>query len=837
MLIDASSIIPPNRSFTWQRLPSELHAVLAQMEPAVRVLPAVLACLLMCSLAPADQILRVDPAEVSLQGPRSIQQMVVSLYPETQQVRDVTAEVSYEVADPAIARISGSQLLPVANGSTTVTVRLCEHSITVPVTVAAVEQPAPISFNQEALAALTKASCNMGACHGSPSGKGGFRLSLRGYDPPLDLLTLRTEYQGRRTNVLAPDESLLLRKPLMEVAHAGGRRLKRGEPAHVVLREWIAEGLRSSPADEPQLERIEVYPRKRTFHQEGNRQQLVVFGYFSDGSRRDLSGLTVFSSSAESVATVDENGLVQKQGRGETAILARYLDKMDTSYLTFLEDVPGFAWNEPEASGFIDHLVGEKLRQHQIPPSELCSDDEFLRRVTLDLAGRLPTLEEATAFLNDQSPEKRRQLVDQLLDSPDHAAFWSLKWADVLRVNSNKVKTPGVHKFVRWIYSGVLNDQPMDQFARDLLTARGGVFENPPANYWRASRDPTDAVETTAQLFLGIRIQCAKCHNHPFERWTQDNYYGVAAAFARVGRKNGPTPDEEIIFVQEGGEVTQPRTGKTMPVHLLLQGDVETPAGVDRREVFANWLTQPDNPFFARATVNRIWGHLFGRGIVEPVDDFRDSNPPSNAPLLDELARQFVEHGYSRKWLIREIVNSRTYQRSAQSNPLNQHDELYFSHSVPRMLTAEQLLDSICAVTAVPEQFKGVPAGTAAAHLPEPPSDNYFLKIFGQPQREMACECERSTESNLSQALQMINGPTVHNKLRDDNGRINQLLTAGKSDEEIIRTLYLVAVSREPNAAELQASLAHVANSENRRLALEDVGWAIMNSKEFLFQH
>lgn len=785
----------------------------------------------------AQDALRLDPPQFTLIGNRASQQLVVTQLPETAQVRDVTGEATITPADTSIVRVEGSRVIPLANGTTTLSVTIGGATAAATVTVSGLEAPAPISFNNETLAALTKAGCNMGACHGSPSGKGGFRLSLRGYDPPLDLLTLRTEYQGRRTNIMAPDESLLLRKPLMEVAHAGGRRLRKGDPAHVVLREWIAEGLQTSPATEATLDRIEVYPQKRVFQAEGNRQQIIVTGYFSDGTTRDLTDLTVFSSSAESVATVDERGLVTKEGRGETAVLARYLDKMGTTYLTFLENVEGFAWNEPEADNFIDRLANDKLKQLQIPPSPLCSDDEFLRRVTLDLAGRLPSIDETTHFLQDSSPNKRELLVDRLLASSDHAAFWSLKWADVLRVNSNKLKSPGVYKFLQWIYAGVYNDQPLDAFARELLTSQGSVFENPSANYWRASRDPTDAVETTAQLFLGIRIQCAKCHNHPFERWSQDNYYGVAAAFARVGRKNGATPDEEVIFVQDGGEVTQPRTGKQMKVHLLLQGDVDVPAGEDRRSIFANWLTAPENPFFAKATSNRIWGHLMGRGIVEPVDDFRDSNPPSNAPLLEEMARQFTEHGYSRKWLIRQIVTSRTYQRSAHTTPLNESDELYFSHAVPRMLTAEQLLDGICAVTSVNEQFKGVPAGTPAAHLPEPPTDNYFLKIFGQPQREMACECERSTESNLSQALQMINGPTVHNKLRDDNGRINQLIAAGKNNEEIITTIYLAAVSRQPNSTEMAASLTHIANNENRRFALEDIGWAVMNSKEFLFQH
>ncbi|HVW00420.1 MAG TPA: DUF1549 domain-containing protein, partial [Planctomycetaceae bacterium] len=648
---------------------------------------------------------------------------------------------------------------PVADGPAQITVSVAGLTATAEATVKGMGQPSPVSFKNGTIAALSKSGCNMGACHGSPSGKGGFRLSLRGYDPALDIMTLRSEFYGRRTNTLDPSESLLLKKPLMEVAHGGGRRIRKGDPSHRVLFDWIAEGLRLDAATEPDLVKIQILPEGRVFQQASKRQQLIALGTFSDGSVRDVTPLTVFTSSNETVAKVDDNGLVTKQSRGETAVLARYLDKMATSYITFLEDVPGFAWNNPQENSFVDSLVFAKLKQLQILPSDLCTDEEFLRRSYLDATGRLPTVEEANAFLSNTSANKRDELVDKLVDSDDFASYWTLKWADVLRSNSKKLSAAGVHKFRLWIYESIRADKPFDQFARELLTARGSVSENPPAYYWKASRDPLDATETTAQLFLGIRIQCAKCHNHPFERWTQDNYYGIGAAFARVGRKPGRDKDDEVIFVQTGGEVTQPRTGAQMKTHLLLKGDVDVPADQDRREVFANWLTQPDNPFFAKATVNRVWGHLLGRGIVEPVDDFRDSNPPSNAPLLDKLADEFVKHNFSLKWAAKTIMKSRTYQLSSRKNQFNNADEIYASHATTRLLTAEQLLDAICQVTDVAENFPGLPPGTRATELPDPPTDHYFLKIFGQPQREMACQCERSNESNLSQALQMINGP------------------------------------------------------------------------------
>ncbi len=783
--------------------------------------------------------LELTPPAFTLTGPRAKQQLAVTGMFRADDPRDVTADAVIESSNPAIVRIENGIAYPVADGEADVTVKVADKAITAHVTVKQFGTPDPVSFKTETLAALTKSGCNMGACHGSPSGKGGFRLSLRGYDPPLDILTLKNEAYGRRTNPMQPDESLVLKKPLMEVAHGGGQRIQKNDPVHATLRQWIAEGLRLDPADEPDLLSIEIFPVKRVFQPEGKRQQTVVMGTFSDGTVRDVTALTVFSSSSESVAKVSEKGLVEKQGRGETAILARYLDKMSTSFLTFLDDVPNFAWNDSPEYNFIDRHVNDKLQQLRILASDLCTDEEFIRRATLDTCGRLPTIEETQAFLNDLSDDKRGKLVDILIESPDHAAFWTLKWADVLRANSGKLTAPGVAKFDRWIYDGILHDQPMDQFARELLTANGSVFENPAASYWKASREPTDAVETTAQLFLGIRIQCAKCHNHPFERWTQDNYYGLGAAFARVGRKPGQSENDEVIFAAPGGEVTQPRTGKTMQVHLLLKGDVNVPAEQDRREVFAEWLTSAENPFFAKAVSNRIWGHLLGRGIVEPVDDFRDSNPASNAKLLNELAQQFAEHNFSRRWLIKTIMASHTYQRSSRTNEFNKTDEIYASHAVVRMLGAEQLLDAISDVTAMPETFAGVPAGTRATQLPEPPTDNYFLKVFGQPQREMACECERSSESNLSQALQMINGPTVHNKLRADGGRVAQMIAATKSDDEIITTVYLAAVSRAPSSGEMQTAKNHIASvpADQRRLALEDIGWAVLNSKEFLFQH
>ena len=782
--------------------------------------------------------LTVTPEKFELAGNLARLQLLVTGNYAQAEVRDVTPVAEYVATSPNIVKIDKGVITPLANGTTEIIAKVAGKEAKVAITVKGMDKFSPVSFKNHTIAALSKAGCNMGACHGSPSGKGGFRLSLRGYDPVLDIVTLRTEYFGRRTNSLNPTDSLLLRKPLMELAHGGGRRIKKTDASYVMLRDWIGEGLKLDAETDPDLVKIEMFPATRVLLDASSRQQTLVLGHFADGSVRDVTALTVFTSSNENVARVNDDGLVEKVARGESAVLARYLDKMATSYVTFLENVPGFVWNSPAEHNFVDTLVHSKLKTLQILPSEVCTDEEFLRRAYLDTMGRLPTAEESLAYLSDKGSDKRNKLVDQLVDSDEFATYWSVALADVLRATTKKLTATGVQKFRLWIYEAVRTDMPVDQFTRELLTSRGSSLRYPAVNYWKASRDPQDATETTAQLFLGIRIQCAKCHNHPFERWTQDNYYGIGAAFARIGRKPGAETDEEVIFVAKTGDVTQPRTNKVMKTHLLLRGDVDVPADGDRREVFANWLTEPSNPFFARSMVNRIWGQLLGRGIVEPVDDFRDSNPPSNAALLDTLADGFVKNNFSRKWAVKTIMKSRTYQLSSRKNKFNTNDEIYFSHANTRMLTAEQLLDAICQFTGVNETFAGAPAGTRAVELAEPPTDHYFLKIFGQPQREMACQCERSSESNLSQALQMINGPVVHNKLRDANGRIAKLAAAkDKPDDEIITDLYLAALSRKPAAVELDAAKKHIAAGPDRKLALEDIGWALLNSKEFLFQH
>ncbi|MAQ90035.1 MAG: hypothetical protein CMM03_09300 [Rhodopirellula sp.] len=793
------------------------------------------------ALAADAQLERIEvyPAEVRLAGVREQAQLIVTGHYADGSIQDLTRAAAISTANAEVVTVQGTVAFPAANGEASLNVDVDGKTAAVKVVVENQDQPQPVSFLYDTLAALSKNSCNAGACHGSPSGKGGFRLSLRAFDPKLDELTLIREDFGRRTNSLDPDNSLLLLKPLMKVAHGGGRQIRADDPAYAVIRDWIAEGCQMDTAEAARPVRIDVYPKSgRVLKKPAVQQQLSVWAHYSDGSVRDVTPLAVYSSSDVEVADVDRNGLVEGQKRGEVAVVVRYLEFIESSFITFIEDVEDFVWNDPQVNNYIDDAVDQKLMQLKYLPSDLCTDEEFIRRVYLDVIGILPTLEEVTAFAADQDPNKRDKAVDQLLDRPEYSKFWALKWGDLLRLTSGQVTNEGVYKYYRWVERSFRENKPYDQFATELLTATGSTFSNPAANFYRTSKDMNDCVETISQVFLGARLQCAKCHNHPFERWTQDNYYGMAAFFNRVQRKNTKRANEMFIFVSQSGEVTQPRTQQQMKPWVPGQGDIENPNEFDRRLDFAKWLTEPDNPFFAKIEVNRIWSQVFGRGIVEPADDFRDTNPPSNALLLDQLAQDFVDNGYDRKKILATILKSRTYQTSYQPNDFNEDDTKYFSHYQPRLLSAEQLLDAICHVTQVAESFGGLPAGTKATHLPAPDLvNNEFLKIFGQPERQTVCACERTNESNLSMAIQFFNGPLIYGKLKDESNSFRKSMTDGKSNTEIITLLYNLAVCRNPSDTELKASLEHIESKEDRVEALEDICWAILNTNEFLFQH
>lgn len=789
--------------------------------------------------------LSAGPA-VLLNGPRSVHQLVVTGRYADGTERDLTPFCSWSAAPSGIVAIDANGFLePLADGTAVLAVKAGGRMTVVPVTVQNLARPQPVSFQHEVIAALNVGGCNAGACHGTPSGKNGFRLSLRGYDPPADHIQLTRDILGRRSDRLDPAASLILQKALGQVPHEGGQRFAATSVPSRAIRGWLGEGLQSDPAGTPGLVRIEAVPGSRVLHAPGRWQQLAVRGVFSDGSVRDVTRLTVFSSSDAGVADVSSTGLVEFSQPGEVAILCRYLEQLLPVRLTYLESRPNFRWPNPPENNYVDTHVFAKLKMLSLPPSDLCTDQEFLRRASMDLCGVLPEPAVTRAFLASTDKAKRAKLIDALLERPEYADFWTLKWSDVFRSSRKAIQVKGTHVFQQWLREHLAQNTPLDRVVRELLTANGSTYANPPANYYRIARDPQSLAETTAQLFLGVRMQCAKCHNHPFERWTQDDYYSTAAFFARVRQKKddetaGPDSkavEAEVVYLDRAGEVVQPRTNQTMPPRFL-GGTVPAVApGKDRRELFADWLTGEKNPFFARSVVNRVWFHLTGRGIVDPVDDFRDSNPPANEALLDALAKDFVTHHYDMKHLIRTIMNSRTYQLSAQSDELNRDDTKYFSHAVTKLYGAEQLLDAICYATDVPEKYAGLPLGTRAVQLPDGEVNHPFLKTFGQPGRELACECERESDSNLAQALQLINGPTINEKLRKPDNRIGKLLAKKVPDAEILGELYLALLTRPPTVEEVKATVEYVGKAKDKRKAWEDVLWALLNAKEFLFRH
>ncbi|MDB5334618.1 MAG: hypothetical protein JWN70_237 [Planctomycetaceae bacterium] len=816
----------------------------------------------------------VLPETLRLSGARAVQQILVTGRYADGSERDLTRVCVLKLETADIATISPTGYLQTQKaGQTTLIVQAGEQTVRVPVVVDGFDKPQPVSFRHDFIAALNVAGCNAGACHGIPSGRGGFKLSLRGYDPAADFVELTHAALGRRIDRFNPDASLILKKGLGQVPHEGGLRLVSINPAPAqTIRGWLAEGLRDDPADLPALKKIEVLPVNRVQLAPARWQQLVVLAHFADGSVRDVTRLTAFSSSDESVASINANGLVEMQQKGEAAILCRYLDIIQCVRLTYLEPKSDFAWSNPPANNDIDQHVFAKLKMLNMTPSELCTDQEFVRRVYLDLCGILPTPDEAKVFLADSDPAKRAKLIDQLLERSEFADFWAYKWLDVLRSNRLTIQIKGSHVYRYWLRSHIERNTPWNEVVRELLTAGGSTFDNPPANYYRGPyhhgapvvRDAQGLAEMTSQLFFGIRMQCAQCHNHPFERWTQDDYYHMTAWFAQIQAKpdavqpgipqqNYPWQLREnalVIFSSGTGETLHPQSRKVMTPKVVGMPARVIPPGADRRTVLAEQVTSPENPFFARATVNRIWYHMLGRGIVDPPDDFRDSNPSVNDALLDGLAKDFVGRKFDVKHVIRTIANSRTYQLSMHANSSNELDEKYFSHALVKRkrLSAEVLLDAICKATDQPEEFTGMPPETRAVQLPDGQviftggryaswDRHPFLKAFGQPAREAACECEREGDVNLARALEIKNGEFLLGKIRAPHNRIGKLLERKLPDADVLTELFLATLSRPPQADEAQAALAHISTAGDKRAAWEDIQWALLNSNELLFRH
>jgi hypothetical protein len=715
----------------------------------------------------------------------------------------------------------------------------------------------PVSFRNEVMAVLSRAGCNQGTCHGNQAGKGGFKLSLRGQDPEADFRALTRDMLARRVDPLRPDDSLILGKPLGIVPHEGGKRFAAGSLEHGILRRWLSEGMRLDSQDAPHVVRLEATPAVKVLVEPEESIPLRITAHFSDGRTRDVTRLAVYEPS-NLVASIAPDGVVSRQQSGEVAILVRYLDRQATVQLAFVPSRPDFAWPKGLAEDhLVDRHVFAKLRTLRLLPSEPAPDHVFLRRLYLDLLGILPTAAEARAFLQDPRSDKRERLIDLLLERPEFADFWALKWSDLLRNEEKVLDRKGVQLFHDWIRQVIVERKPLNEFAREILAARGSSYSHPAANYYRALREPDARAETTAQVFLGIRIQCARCHNHPFDRWTQEDYHRLAAFFARVQYRiveNNRTDrldkhefdGEQIVWMAREGDVTHPRTGETLLPRFPGQDRPACDADADRLQVLADWVARPDNPFFARAQVNRVWQHLLGRGIVDPNDDFRASNPPVNGPLLDALTRDFALHNFDLRHLVRRIVTSRTYQLSAVPNATNAEDDANFARAQMRPLQAEQLLDAVGQLTGAPIKFPGFPQGMRAGQLPgaftqrergkRATDGEKFLTAFGKPVRSLSCECERSEDTTLNQAFQLLSGPVVNGMLREEDNRLGRMLASGKPLEALIEELYLSALCRLPSAAEKEKALLLLSHGKDRRAALEDLTWALIGSKEFLMR-
>jgi hypothetical protein len=712
-----------------------------------------------------------------------------------------------------------------------------------------------VSFRNDVMAVLSKGGCNSGACHGNQNGKGGLKLSLRGQDPDADFAALTRDALGRRTDPHRPADSLMLLKATGSVPHEGGRRFGADSPEYDILRRWVVAGTPPDGADTPRLKSLEAAPAEAFLVEPAERVKLRVRARFDDGSWRDVTRLSVYEPS-NPTTTVAADGEARREGFGETAVLVRYLDRQATVRLAWVPERKGFVWRDVPEANYVDKHVFARLRALRMRPSDLCSDEVFLRRVYLDTIGVLPTADQVRAFLADRDPAKREHLIDRLLRRPEFADFWALKWCDLLRTEEKVLDRKGVTVFHHWVRRAIEDGEPLNEFARDLIAGRGSTYSDAPANFYRALRDPQVRAEAVAQVFLGLRLQCARCHNHPFDRWTQDDYYGLAAFFPRVQYRvvennrldkldTHEFDGEQIVWLAREGEVTHLRTGATVRPRLPGSAQAVDAEG-DRPRALADWVARPDNPFFARAQANRVWYHLMGRGVVDPIDDFRASNPPANPALLDALADDFAAHRFDLRRLVRTILVSRTYQLSAVPNETNREDETNFSHALLRPLQAEQLLDALARVTGAPVKFDGHPAGTRAGGLPGVRSargrgaaaseGERFLRAFGKPERSLTCECERSEDTTLGQAFQMLSGELLQEMLSEPDNRLGRLLKSDRADADIVEELYLAALCRRPGEKERAAALALLGRAKDRRAALEDLAWGLLNAKEFLLR-
>jgi hypothetical protein len=785
--------------------------------------------------------LEVTPATIALKNPYEYRQLIVTGVLESGERVDVTRMA--QTSPPPAVKVSPTGIVrPAADGKGDLKLTVAGQTATVPVQVDGLKKSFEVSFVRDVMPTMSKMGCNAGTCHGAQSGKNGFKLSLRGYDPLFDHTALTDELAGRRFNRAAPDTSLMLLKPAGAVPHVGGVLFQPGDPYYELLRNWIANGVKFDP-NSPRVTSIDILPKGPTIPLIGMKQQMSVMATYSDGSVRDVSTEAFIESSNTEVAKVDKNGLVTAERRGEAAMLARYEGAYTATTLVVMGDRTGFAWQAVPENNYVDSLVYEKLKTVKVLPSGLCTDSEFVRRVYLDLTGLPPTVDQVRAFLNDKRDTrvKRDELIDKLVGSPEYVEHWTNKWADLLQVNRKFLGGEGAKALREWIRKAVAGNMPYDKFAYDVLTASGSSLDNPPASYYKVLRTPDAVMENSTHLFLAVRFNCNKCHDHPFERWTQDQYYHLASYFAQVGRAEDPkykgqriggsavegaVPLVEVISDTGAGEVNQLRTGQVSKPEFPFKHDDLAPATAPRRVQLAKWVTSKKNPYFARSYVNRLWSYLLGAGLIEPVDDIRAGNPPSNPKLLDKLTDEFIASNFNVQTVIKTICKSRVYQHSLDTNKWNEDDDLNYSHALARRLKAEVYYDAIHRATGSLSRLPGLPAGARAAQLLDSNDDvpGGFFQQFGKPPRESACECERSDGVMLGPVLNIINGPTIGDAVKDPSNAIANLVAKEKDDAKVVEEIFLSFLSRLPTKEEMDKGKLALQGSEEefQRLVAEN---------------
>ena len=787
--------------------------------------------------------LRLSPSEIRLSRPEGSQQVLALAESPKGKVVGATRDADYRVADASVASVdSHGRVSPRGDGVTTLIVQWGGQIAEAPIEVRGVERPRPVSFRGEVSPILTKAGCNSGGCHGKAEGQNGFRLSIFGFDVEGDHAALVKEGRGRRVRVSAPEQSLLLRKGLAETPHGGGQKLEPGSAWHRLLRRWIAEGAALDEEAEQQITAISVEPSTLTlgFHES---RQLRVTAVDAQGNERCVTGEAEFQTNADAVAVVAEDGLLTtKDSPGEAAILVRYQGHVATCRVTLpvSRNHRIAKFERPPEANYIDRFVWDKLETMGLEPSRRSEDGEFLRRVTLDTIGRLPTVAEAREFLADDRPNKRQLWIEQILNRDEYAAYWAMRWADILRVDKSIVSPQGAVGMTRWLKRQFRDNTPYDQWVREIILARGSTWAESPAAFYQVHQDPEELARAVSQVFLGVRIECAQCHHHPFERWGQSDYFAFSSFFTGVQRKKaGPY---QKVSAAAGKDLSHPRSGEPTPAAGLGASPAELGDG-DRRAALAHWMTARDNPFLAKTIANRLWSHYFDRGLVEPIDDLRETNPATNEPLLAAMANQLHENQFDLKDFTRTLLLSEAYQRSSRSTDNNAPDTQHYSHAAWKSLPAEVLLDAICDVTESAQAFNGWPEGVRAIEVWDNRMPSYFSQVFGRPQRVSVCECERGDAPSIAQALHLMNAPETVAKIRSRAGRAARLARSKLTPAEIIEELYLASLTRRPSAAESQWMLQAFGDSpstttgERRREAVEDVLWALLNSKEFVFNH